>query len=191
MSNLLLLHFRSRIPISDHEFNLLLSYMEHFQVKKKHKILCFGEVCNTTFYVNQGLLYSYSTDSNGLENVVNFAMEDYWIGDMYSFINKTPSNQTIVALENSDIYQLSNDALEILFDKIPALEKFYRILYQNAYTHTLQRLDCSLNVSAQERYLKIVNENPKLLQRAPLHLIASYLGITPESLSRIRKKIYL
>lgn len=189
MSELLLKHFRSRINISDEEFSLLLDNVEHKQVKKKEKILETGDVCNYTTFVNQGLLYSYSTDINGIEHVVNFAMEDYWIGDLYSLINHTPSTLAIVALEDSDVYMFRFDILEKLPEKIPGLEKYYRILYQNAYTATQQRLDCTLSVSAVERYLRILTDNPQLLQRVPLHLIASYLGITPESLSRIRRKL--
>jgi CRP-like cAMP-binding protein len=189
MSELLLNHFRSRILISDEEFNLLLENMEHRKVKRKEKLLEAGEICNFTSYVNKGLLYCFSTDSNGDEHVINFAMEDYWIGDLYSFLTHTPSTVSIMALEESDIYILRNDVLDELFQKIPSLEKFHRILYQNAYTATLQRLDCTLSISAVDRYVKILTDSPQLLQRVPLHLIASYLGITPESLSRIRRKL--
>ncbi len=189
MSELLLKHFRSRIPISDDEFRLLLDNLEHKQIKKKERLLETGEPCNYSIYVNTGLLYSYSTDINGIEHVIHFAPEDYWISDLYSFLNRTLSTVTITALEESNLYMLHHDVLEKLYKEIPSLEKYYRILYQNAYTSTQQRLDCQLSVSAVERYLKILTDNPKLLQRVPLHLIASYLGITAESLSRIRRKL--
>ncbi len=189
MNELLLKHFRSRISISDDEFQLLLENLEHKQVKKKEQLLEMGEPCNYTFFVNSGLLYSYSTDINGMEHVIHFATEDYWISDLYGFLNRTTASVTITALEESDVYMLHYDTLEKLYKKIPGLERYYRILYQNAYTSTQQRLDCQLSVSAVERYLKILTDDPKLLQRVPLHLIASYLGITAESLSRIRRKL--
>ncbi|MDR1876275.1 MAG: Crp/Fnr family transcriptional regulator [Flavobacteriaceae bacterium] len=189
MSELLLKHFRSRISISDKEFQLLLDNLEHKKVRRKEKLLEAGNVCNGSFYVNKGLLYSYFNDINGIEHVVHFAMENYWISDLYSLLNNTPATIDIVALEDSDVYLLRADVLEKLLVEIPSLERYYRILYQNAYTATQQRLDCTLSVPAVERYLKLLDDNPQILQRVSLHLIASYLGITPESLSRIRKKL--
>lgn len=189
MSQVLFNHFHSKIDLSEQDFLIILEYLEHRKVTKKTKLLERGNICNYTFFVNKGLLYSYSTDKNGNEHVTHFATEDYWISDLYSFLNHTASSIEIVAFEDSDIYCLHKDKFNELLKAIPCLEKYYRILYQNAYTATLQRLDCTLSTSAIERYVQIIKDSPTLLQRVPLHLIASYLGITAESLSRIRKKL--
>jgi len=185
----LLNHFRSRIKISDEEFSLLLNNLEHRQVKKKEKLLEIGEICNCTVYVNEGLLYSYQIDIDGNERVVLFAMEDYWISDLYSFLNRTPATRTIIALEDSDIYLFYHDKMEEMLEKIPSLNAYYRQLYEKAYIYAQQLLDKAFAVPAIERYELILKERPKLVQRVPLHLLASYLGITPESLSRIRRKL--
>ncbi|MGM5630749.1 Crp/Fnr family transcriptional regulator [Apibacter raozihei] len=189
MSELLLEHLRSRISITDQEFKLLIGKLELKKVKKKEILLRIGEVCNYTYFVTNGLLYSFSTDLEGNEHVIHFAWEDFWISNLYSFINRTPSQISIVALEDSELYLLRHDVLESIFSEIPGMERFHRILFQKAYTSMQQRLDCTLSVPAVERYIRLLEENPQILQRIPLHLIASYLGITPESLSRIRRKL--
>ncbi|MDR3271925.1 MAG: Crp/Fnr family transcriptional regulator [Flavobacteriaceae bacterium] len=189
MSQRLLEHFRSRIKISDEEFSLLLDHMEHKQVKKKEKLLEIGEVCNYTIYVNEGLLYSYSVDDDGNEHVVHFALEDYWISDLYSFLNRTPATVDIIALEDSDVYMFRYDKMNEMFEIFPFINTFYRQLYEKAYIYAQQLLDRALGISAIERYVQILKERPHLIQRVPLHLIASYLGITPETLSRIRRKL--
>ena len=131
----------------------------------------------------------YFIDGNGFEHNVQFAIEDWWIGDMASFLAKKPASLYIEALEDSNVLQLDNPAMEELYIKIPKLERFFRILLQYAFMAFEQRIISVISRTAEERYLEFINKYPQLEQRLPQIHIASYLGITPEFLSKIRKKI--
>ncbi len=186
---LLYRNLTSKIALTEDEFCLIESKFEPFFVKKKKDFLRFGEVANNLAFIKSGCLRSYKIDAKGNENVIQIGLEDYWISDLYSFLTRTPSIMAIEALEDTEVLLLSFYNLERLYLDVPIIERFFRKLFEKAYLSSQDRINSTLSVSAEERYLNIIKSHPDIIRRVPLIHIASYLGITPESLSRIRKNI--
>lgn len=148
-----------------------------------------GEVCTQMAFVEKGALYSYSGSENGSINVVQFAFEGWWMSDLYSFLTGEASNLYIEALEDAELLLLRTDALDDLISKVPAFDSYLRILYQNAYISLQHRIERTISQNAEQRYVSFTQDRKDILLRVPQHLIASYLGITPETLSRIRRNL--
>jgi CRP-like cAMP-binding protein len=147
-----------------------------------------GEVSKYENFINTGVMRSYTIDKEGNEHIAMFGIEGWWIGDMYSFLAETPSTQNIDALEDTEILQISKTDLNKLYKEVPKFDRFFRILLQNAFVANQDRILASISQTAEEQYLAFVKKYPTLEQRIPQHQVASYLGITPETISRIRKK---
>jgi CRP-like cAMP-binding protein len=156
------------------------------KIRKRQYVLHEGEVCRYQFFVNKGCLRSYHTDDKGLEHVAQFAIEDWWIGDMYSFLTGTPATLNIDAVEDSEIFYLDKPSMEQLYIDVPKFERFSRMQLQNAFVANQSRIIQAMSLDAEQRYCNFIEKFPQMEQRLPLKQIASYLGITPESLSRIR-----
>ncbi|MEO8765351.1 MAG: Crp/Fnr family transcriptional regulator [Ginsengibacter sp.] len=159
------------------------------KVRKKQYILQEGDVCKYSAFVEKGALRSYTIDEKGHEHIVQFAIEGWWISDMYSFITGEPSVYYIDVLEDAELLLLTNQSQEALVLKVPKFEHYQRLLVQGAYIALQRRLVLSLGQSAEEKYTRLTTTYPDIIQRVPQHMIASYLGITAETLSRIRKQI--
>jgi CRP/FNR family transcriptional regulator, anaerobic regulatory protein len=158
------------------------------QYKKKELVLQEGQVCNYTYFINKGCFrYYYLVD--GKENTAQFFFENGWYTDFESFLSGKPTKQNIETLENTELLLLSSKDLHELYNEIPKFERLGRQMAENAFLGVRHRNEMLENHSAEERYLKLMKERPKVFERVPQHYIASYLGIQPESLSRIRKKI--
>jgi len=157
--------------------------------RKKELVLQEGEVCNHAYFINQGCFrYYYNVD--GQENTAQFFFENGWYTDYDSFLTGKPTQQNIETLEPSELLLLSSKDLHDLYVEIPKFERFGRLMAENAFLGIRQRSEMLENQTAEERYLKLMKERPKVFERIPQHYIASYLGIKPQSLSRIRKRIY-
>lgn len=182
-------NLETKISLSDEEFEHITSVLKSSFIKRKKDLLQAGHVCDFLTYVQSGCLRSFSIDEKGNERVIQIAIEDYWIADLSSFISRKDSLLYIEALEDSKVLLLKYDDLENLYLEIPKLERFFRILYGNAYVATLERLNNVYSDTAEVRYNNLIKAHPSIIQRVPLIHIASYLGIAPESLSRIRKKL--
>ena len=170
-------------PVEKDQFTSLI------QTKKlrKHQYLVQeGDVCRFEAFINKGSMRSFSVDDKGYEHVVLFGIEDWWIGDLYSFFTQTPSRYNVEALEDAELFCLDKPSLEKLYSGIPKFERFFRILIQNAFIAQQQRIIANMSQSAEERYNDFINRYPQFEKRFPQYNIASYLGIKPESLSRIR-----
>lgn len=175
--------FITLTPEEEQYFNSLLKVK---RVRKKQYLLQEGDICRYDYFVNKGCLRTYTIDEKGQEHILQFAIEDWWIGDMYSFLTQTPARYNIDALEDSELLCLERNALEELYVKVPKFERFFRHLLQNAFIAMQERINISLTKTADERYCTFIENYPLMEKRLPLKQIASYLGITPESLSRIR-----
>lgn len=189
MFELLLTSIASKVGVSQEELNLCKSYFTPKRLRKKQFLLQEGDICTRLAFVEKGALHAYSLDSKGGVHVIQFAFEGWWIADLYSFFTEEPSSLTIEALEDSEILMLDREQHHLLLKKAPAYETYTRILYQNAYVALQRRLEGTLGLTAEEKYTRLLEQHPSILQRVPLHLIASYLGVTPETLSRIRRQI--
>lgn len=189
MSELLRTHIQKRISISDKELDRCLSFFTVKKIRRRQFFLQEGEVCKNIAYVTKGCMRAYTVDVQGEEHVIQFAVEDWWISDLHSYLTGTPSVYSIDALEDSELLLLEKQTRERLFVAVPAFERLFRLLMEANYIATHRRIHNALSTSAAERYLDFLKTYPNLAQRFPQKDIASYLGITPQSLSRIRRGI--
>ncbi|MCC5942252.1 MAG: Crp/Fnr family transcriptional regulator [Balneolaceae bacterium] len=170
------------------ETNYFTSLLRNRKVKKGDFLLRRGETARYDSYVDKGCLKASFIDKNGEEHVVQFAEENSWITDYDSFTNSTPSNLEIVALVDSELLQIEHDRLAQLFERIPKFERFYRLVKEQHYISLYCCLISLLSNSAEERYQVVKQKYPMLINRIPQHQIASFIGISPEYLSRIRSR---
>jgi len=189
MFSLLRTHIEKRIQLTDEEFNICSRFFIPKTIKKHRFLLNEGDVCKYLGFVNSGCLREYTIDNKGIEHIIQFAIEDWWVSDLNSFLSGLPATHNIDALQDSEVLLLEKSAREELLNASPKMDRFFRILLESNYIATRQRVADSLSESAEERYLKFIKTYPKLFEQIPQNQIASYLGITPQSLSRIRKEL--
>ena len=186
MFELLLEKIKEHVVITDEEFDFCKTLFIPKKLRKRQYLLQEGDVNKYTSFVEKGMLRTYSVDEKGNEPILQFSFEGWWVADLYSFLTDEPSKYNIEAMEDCELLLITKPSWDIMLDKVPALERYFRILIQNSLIATQQRLMGSISETAQEKYSKLINNFPGCLQRVPQHMIASYLGITPETLSRIR-----
>ncbi len=182
-------HIEKRISLTEEEFNLCCKFFTPRKIRKNQFLLQLGEVCKHLAFVNSGCLREYSIDHKGEVHIIQFAIGDWWIADMTSFLSGSPSTQYIDALQDSEVLLLEHESRERVVKSVPKMERFFRLLLESKYVATVKRINDSLSESAEERYLSFLQMYPSLVEQVPQHDIASYLGITPQSLSRIRKEL--
>ncbi|HEY1872658.1 MAG TPA: Crp/Fnr family transcriptional regulator [Chitinophagaceae bacterium] len=169
-------------------------FRQHVSVKKlrKHQyLLQEGEICKSVAFVSKGMLRSYVVDEKNTEHIVQFAPEGWFISDLNSFITEDISNLNIEAIENSELILINKAAHIYLETAVPGFYKFNYMQYRGAYMSLQKRLTDMFMLSIEERYTKLLSIYPDITQRVPQHMIASYLGLTPETLSRVRKKLFV
>jgi CRP-like cAMP-binding protein len=177
------------ITVSEEEFEFAKTLFIPKKLRKRRFLLQDGDPCKYTTFVEKGLLRSYTIDEKGSEHILQFAMQGWWSGDLYSFLTGEPSEYNIEALEDSELLLITKESWDLLLDKVPAFERYFRILIQNNLIVTQRRLMGTFSTTAEERYHKLLHDFPDISQRVPQHMIASYIGITRETLSRIRNQI--
>lgn len=187
MFNLLQQKISSVITISEEEFQQFCTSFKPKKLRKKQYLLQSGDVNRYQAFVVKGLLRSYTVDEKDNEHILQFASEGWWIADLSSYLTSEPSILNIDALEDSELLLLDKNAWEASMKSIPVLEHYFRIILQNHLIATQKRLLQSLSETAEEKYTRFLKTYPECLQRMPQHMIASYLGITRETLSRVRK----
>lgn len=185
---LILQNVRRYVDLGPAEEQLLLRQLHRRTLRKKEYLLRQGEVDNYSAFVTSGCLRSYSLDSNGFEHIVQFAPAGWWIADLQSVITSQPAKLNIDALEDSEMLLLYRKDQEELFRQAPVFERFFRILIENSVAAQHSRLMDYLGLSAQERYEGFCQRYPMLMQSLPQKQIASYIGVTPEFLSKLRRK---
>ena len=176
------------VNLPDEELSLFDSFYKPHFYPKKTILLKAGEICQFEAFVVKGCLKTYFIDETGCEVILTFATENWWVSDISSFYEHKPSKMYIETLEDSELLLISPENKEALLQKLPVLERAFRIMIQRHLSVLQERLFGNIALSAQDRYELFLEKYPTLPQRVPQHLIASYLGISPESLSRIRKK---
>jgi CRP-like cAMP-binding protein len=186
--NKLIHYIRKWTSISDAEAEVVLASFEPVTAKKKKDLLEPGEVCKYIYFIVKGCVRSYYVDLKGTEHIFQIRMDNSWISDLESVFSHQASKYYIETLEESHLLRITEDKLTDLYVQVPAIERYFRILFQKAYINALKRLSDHMWEPAINRYRNMLKEHPDMFQRVPLVYIASYLGITPESLSRIRKQ---
>jgi len=185
---LVLKNIAKHITLEQKEITFFLSLLESNTVNSKAYILKENQSCNYLNFVNSGTLRAYFLNKEGKESTIMFALKDWWVTDMYCFVNQQPAMLNIVATEQTEILQISKTNLDLLFVEVPKFERFFRILFQNAYIREQLRVIQNLSLTAAERYENFIQKYPQTIQQVTQKQIASYLGITPEFLSLIRNK---
>lgn len=184
-------HILEKVDLTEQEKEVIKTYFIPKKLSKKKLLLKEGDVCKYLSFVEKGLLKTYNTDQKGVQHVNMFALEGWWTSDMYSFFLQEKAVFSIETIENSEILMISLPDFEKMTVAVPKMDRYFRILFQNSLYTKERRLLSSITYSAEEKYQKFTENNPKLVQRVPQNLIASYLGITPETLSRIKKNMIL
>ena len=191
MSTLLQQNIAKHISLSDKETERFCGLFKPHVIKKKDFILREGDICKFEAFVTKGLFRVYHIDQSGFEQVLYFAMEDWWITDMDSFTNQKPSRLFIEALEDSEALLISKKDKEFAYENIPAIEKLFRVMTQKTHIALQRRMIDNLSKTADQRYIDFIEKYPRLTVRLSNIQIAAYLGISHEFLSKIRKKIAL
>ena len=177
------------ISIDEKEKAFFISLLKPTLLKKKEFLLKAGQACVTINYVDSGALRAFYQDHNDNEATIMFAIADWWITDMPCFIDQLPAMTSIEAIDDSVVFQLNKRDLDTLYIKVPKFERFFRVLMQNSYVREQLRTLQNLSLTAEERYDKFLGKYPDMVKQLTQKQIASYLGITPEFLSTIRKKL--
>lgn len=187
--DMLIEHFQASVKLSKDDIKLL---EENFILKrfKKNEILLYeGEVSSKMRFICKGCIKSYYLNEEGKEQIVHLGIEGWWVNDLYSYLTGTPAKQYLEALESGEYLSIHRVNLDKLFDKSKAIERFFRLKFQSAYVAFIDRTVNSISKSAEERYIDFIKKYPEIEQRVPQYILASYLGITKEFLSVLRKKI--
>ena len=191
MNDTIIKNLQRHIEPTPEETAIFLSLAGTKTVKRKESLLKEGDVARQQFFVINGCLRTYTIDATGKEHVLMFAPEDWWCsGDLYSFLSGQKSVNNLEALEPTTLLQISKDNLDILFQRAPTFERFFRILFQNAFVFHQNRINANLAQPAEGRYELFTKAYPDLESRISQKYIASYIGVTPEFFSQMKANMF-
>lgn len=176
--------------ISDEEFAEIEKVARVKKLRKKQYLLQEGDVCRDQSFITSGLLRTYSVDDNGNEHIIRFAMKDWWISDRESLLSGQPSRFNIDAIEDSTVLLFENSKMDQLMEKLPGFSRMINGILNKSFITSQNRIHEAISSTAEERYSNFVSRYPDFALRVPQSMIASYLGIAPETLSRLRNKKY-
>lgn len=180
-------NIKKHITLNSSEKDYLKNILSVEYIQKNDLLLRQGGNCEKLFFVAYGSLRAFNTTREGKESTVMFAVQDWWITDMYCFVNQKPAMVSLEVLEDSKVIALDFNAFQTLLERIPKFERFFRILFQNAYSREQLRILDSISLTTEERYRSFVTKYPQIVEKVTQKQIASYLGVTPEFLSSVKK----
>ena len=186
--NLILQNIAKHITLTKPEEDRFLSVLRNKKIRKKQFLSQEGDISKGPVFVAEGILRSYTVDKNGFEHILQFAPAGWWIADMFSLVTQQPGSLSIDAVDDSEVLLLPKTDLDKLYKEIPSLERFFRILAENSLVNYQQRLMDNLSLSAKERYNNFCKRYPSLIECLPQKQVASYIGVTPEFLSKMLNK---
>ena len=178
---------KSSVKCTEEERNLIMSTLKPKRLRKGQFFLQEGDVCKYMGFIVKGATRQFSDDGKGHEHILKFGVEEWWVGDYESFHLLTPSKNYVEALEEVDMILITNEQLQEFIRTIPAINAMVEALDRGAAVANTKRMHAAISFNAEERYEDLVRTYPHFIQRFPQNMIASYLGISPETLSRIRK----
>lgn len=182
-------HFSKYISLTDKEIELLELLVRFHKINKREYLLKEGEICQYDSFIVKGCLKISTFDEQGKEHIISFAVENWWAVDMYSFIKQMPASYTIQALEDTELIQFTRKQYELRYEVIPKLNILTRKMLENSYIAQQRRILQNISLKVEDRYQLFVEKYPNLETRISQKYIASYLGVTPEFLSRMKKDI--
>ena len=189
MIDVLFSHIQEKVSLTDEDKERIKTFFVPKKLRKRQYLLQEGDVCKYLTFVTQGLLRTYNVDGKGDEHMSIFGWEGWWVSDFNSFLSGDKAVFNIDAIEDSELLLISQANYEALMIAVPVMDRYFRILYQNSLVTKERRLMSSITHTAEERYLQLSESNPQIIERIPQNLVASYLGIAPETLSRIKKNL--
>jgi CRP-like cAMP-binding protein len=181
-------HIRKYVELDDKSLGCLLKYISPLKLKRKEFLLKEGQVCRSLYFVERGCLRMYFIDDKLNEQITHFALEHWWIADHFSFLDNKPSPYFIQTIEKSEILEISSGSFEAMLFELPQMERYFRIVMQRALAATQLRNKYLYEMSKEEFYQHFSTSFPEFVQRVPQYMIASYLGLTPQYVSELRKK---
>lgn len=187
----LLDYIKNHVKLSPKEEDCLLSFISCRNYLKGQYIIQQGDVCKYECFIISGCTKTFHVDETGQEHILMFSIENWWASDMGSFITQTPADFNVQCLENTEVILFHVDTIESLYEQLPKLERFFRRIIERAFVASQKRLVRSFSLPAKERYLYFKEQYPEIEQRIPQYMVASYLGITKEFLSKIKSKLLL
>lgn len=188
-ATLLINQIKNYTYLNDDQEQFLVSKLVYRNCMKGQYLVQQGEICRYEFFIVQGITRTFYLDANGHEHIIMFAIEEWWTSDMGSFTQQIPADYHIQCLENTQVIQFSRELKEELFAAIPQLERFFRKIIERALAATQKRIVRNFSMNARDRYLFFKSHYPTIEQRAPQYMVASYLGITKEFLSKIKSQL--
>lgn len=177
------------IDLTELEKQKYISLLIEIKLGRKDFLMQAGEIAKYEYFITKGCLKVYTIDEEGTPHISMFAIEDYWTGDLSSFMTKEPSRYFIKATEPSELLGISRANYDVLFQEIPKFERFYRILYQKSLISYIRRSNHGISLTAEERYIEFKKKYPQIINRITQKDLAGYIGITPEFMSKIISKV--
>ena len=181
-------HIRKYVELDDDSVELLLQYITPQKLKRKEFLLKEGQICHSLYFVERGCIRMYFIDNKLNEQITQFALEHWWMADHFSFLDNKPSAYYIQAVEKSEIVAINTSSFEAMFRELPQMERYFRIIMQRAVAASQLRNKYMYEMSKEEFYLMFSTSFPEFVQRVPQYMIASYLGLTPQYVSELRKR---
>jgi len=181
-------HIKKYISINEEELSAVLNFFHPLQLKKKQNLLTEGKICRANYFVMKGCLRLFFINDKGVEQTIQFAIENWWIADYTSFEKQEPATFYIQAVEKSEVLALPFINQEEMLQKFPQMERYFRLMHLRANAASQFRIRSLYSLSGEERYHQFNERYPEFVQRIPQYLLASFLGFTPEYLSEIRSK---
>ncbi len=177
------------ISLTSQEREVFHSLLKFKRARKRTYLLQEGEICDFEAYILKGCIRTYYLSDDGTETILSFAIEDWWVSDLYSFTEQKPSNMFIETIEECELLVIDYKSKAELYQKIPKFETLFRLLVQRSLFALQLRFHSLVSQTAEQRYLAFVEKYPQIVQRVPQNQIARYLGVSPEFLSKVRSTI--
>ncbi|RZK68574.1 MAG: Crp/Fnr family transcriptional regulator [Pedobacter sp.] len=189
MIEILLKHIEEKVSLTASDKELISPFFVRKRLRKRQYLLQEGDVCNYLSFVAKGLVRTYNVDEKGDEHMSVFGWEGWWISDFNSFLSVVPAMFYIDAIEDSEVLMISRSDYDTLTLQVPVMDRYFRILFQNSLITKERRLMSSITHSAEQKYVQLLTSNPEIINKIPQNMVASYLGIAPETLSRIKRNL--
>jgi CRP-like cAMP-binding protein len=178
-----------KLFLTEADQELIKTYLTLKKVRKKQYLLQEGDVCKWVAFIETGALRLYKVNEDGSEHIVQFALEGQFMTDLYSFLTNEPSIYNIDAVEDSELVLITKSASDELRKLSPKFQEFVLQATSDAYIQLEKRMTSVISLGLEERYKELTSKYPNIIRRLPQHMIASYMGLTPETLSRVRKRL--